>query len=98
MTSAALPHGRASDTEHSALELLQAQVVLQFASVFEQIDLGMAVSSETDRNSMLEIFISRNHSVAEVSLSCWTGADQRAGISKRANRLGCHVNRVHRRE
>ena len=71
-----------SGGKHGAFELLQAQVVFEFARVFEQIDLRVAVRAERDADAFAEQHVGGNDAVAQIAFRCRAGTDVRLRMAE----------------
>src|SRR5205085_5686417 len=80
--------------EHSPFESLQAQMVFEFARVFEQIDLRVAVCAECDADACGEVEIGGGDTVAQVALGRRAGADASMRAREFVDLCGCDVDGV----
>ncbi len=69
-------------------------MVLQFARIFEQIDLYVAVSPEADTQAVAEKAVGWNSSITKIPLRGWAGANHCARVCQHAHRFRCNVNYV----
>src|SRR5579872_1904011 len=75
--------------ENGSLLMLEAEVVVELACVFERINLCLAVGAERDTDASLHGLVRGQDAVAEVALGSGTGTEGRAGIGEGAQLVGC---------
>src|SRR5439155_120239 len=85
-------------SKHHALESLHAEVVLEQAGIFEQVDLHVAVRPKADAGARSKKRVSRHRAVAEVPFRRWTRTHIGFRAAEITDLLACNVNGVNRGE
>src|SRR5579859_5322995 len=68
--------------EDGSLLMLEAEVIVELACVFERINLRLAIGAERDAEARLHGLVRGQDAVAEVAFGSGTGTEGRAGIGE----------------